>query len=614
MSTRTIPFVQRPWQGGLNIALDAALISPDELTRADNCIFSTSGARKSRGGLYLWDYIATSVSRSSSSTTRTLVLTVNAGFTMAVDDVISVRTSSGLNTSYDLEKASITAVDTVTYSPNVAITYTASSSLTEALTADSDIRVGRYEFSDRMIGFYDYWYFESNNKLQKIIGVSSEGNFYNYSTTGSKSIISTSSLTLSGLTSVSFAVIANKLVMAFNGASNFPVYWDGTNPIAHISNIDWNGSDIQSTNPVPSLESLRLFNGRIYATVSDDPDRIHYSDIDTYNRWNGEGDSGAIEVAVGDGDSSGFKTIFPPFKGRLGVAKGNKLLQIIGQAPLQAVEEISDGIGSESHGAAIAVDQDDIVFISRNGIHSFSATDQFGDFSGAYLSDKIQPEFNELNLSNLVNFKGVYLPNINSIAFAVEEQGYTSNNMIYLYNIRGKQWYKWFQRNAEFQIDSMATFQNSNVKELLLGLINGRVLKYDADAEYDLVASSISFRVDTGIIYPDNDPNRIKGFKELGILYKTARDSIDFTVSAMVDNFDAQTINIVQEPDGDILGESFILGSSVLGFEEVLLPSNHSIDGYGFGIKISITSESPIELYGYSLLYEPAGDQQAVER
>lgn len=348
MPSRVLTFNQRPWQGGLNTAVDPALLSPDELTRAENIVFSTSGARKRRDGFGLWDHIATGVSRASSGTTRTIVLNINSGFSLNVDDVISVRHSSALDTEYDVKKASIASVDTVTYSPNVAITYEMSESLTEAATADSDIRIGRWE-SERVIGIYDYWYYSSGSKIQKIVGVTSDGNFYQYTTAGSKTAISTSGLTLSSpLSNCSFVTLGNKLIVAFDGEANKPVIWDGTSAITHISNTDWEGNDIQATNPTPSLEKLRVHQSRIFATVSGDPDRIHYCDVNNPQRWNGEGDSGALEVATGDGDSTGFSAIFPSFKGRLGVAKGNKLYQLIGEAPLQAVELISDGIGSQA--------------------------------------------------------------------------------------------------------------------------------------------------------------------------------------------------------------------------------------------------------------------------
>lgn len=615
MPSRISTFSMRPWPGGLNTSLDAALIPPDELTRAENIVFDTSGSRKSRDGLSLWDYIATGVQAGSSGTTRTLVLSVNSGFTLAVNDQISVKSASGIDTDYDIKLASIVSVDSITYSPNIAITYEMTASLTESLAANTDIRVGRWEIGDRIIGVYDYWRYSSGSKLQKIVAVSSAGNFYEYDINGSKSLIGTSGLSLTTpLSKCSFATLAEKLVIAFDGNNNSPVIWSGTGNIEHITNTDWEGNDIQSTNPTPSLENLRIHNQRIYATVSDQPDRIYYSDINNPERWNGEGDSGAIEVATGDGDSSGFSAIFPSFKGQLGAAKGNRLYKIAGYAPLQSAQLISEGIGSESHDACVAIDQDDVLFISRRGVHSFSATDAYGDFQGAFLSSKIQKEFNELNRSKVASFKGVYMPNINSVAFIMEEQGQTSNNVVYLLNIEGKQWYKWTQSDGKFQVDSIATYENSKNKQMLMGLVDGRILRYDSTFDTDFVNEDVRYRIDTGIIYPDNDPSKLKGFKEVGVLYKTERDSVDFNLTVKIDDYSPQEINITQTPEGDALGTQFYLGTSSLGFTQILLPYNQSIDGYGFGIVISLTSTEPLEIYGYTLDFEPAGDQRDVDR
>ena len=296
------------------------------------------------------------------------------------------------------------------------------------------------------------------------------------------------------------------------------------------------------------------------------------------------------------------------------MAKGNKLYRINGFAPLQTVELISEGIGSAAPSGAVAVDQDDVVFISRRGFHSFAATDQYGDFAGAYLSAAIQDQFNDLDLGSLSTYKGEYLPNLNSILFAVKQSGQTTNNVCYLYNIQGKQWYKWTQNDAEFQVDSVSFFELNNKRQIVMGLLNGRILISDPDFDKDFVNENIQYRVDTGIIYPDNDPTKIKGFKEVGVLYKTFRDSVDFDVEVIVDDYTPQRVDITQSPEGDLLGSTFFLGSSELGFQEILLPFNQSIDGYGFGIRISITSQNPLEIYGYSINFEPAGDQRQVDR
>jgi hypothetical protein len=615
MASRLATFSVKPWQKGLNTSLDASLIEPDELQAANNCIFSMSGSRKSRGGLGLWDYIATGVSRISSGTTRTLVVSVNAGFTFSIGDQVSVRHNSSLNSDYDHKKVTLTAVDTVTYSPNVAIEYTVTGSLAEALTADADFRVGRWE-SESIIAIKDYWYYQSGNKLQKVIAVTSEGNFYSFDEAGSKSIIALDgaiSLT-TPIESASMAVLADKLVIALSGSANTPLIYTGTGDIEALKNYSFALVDVTATNPPPNLIKLRNHQSRIYGLDKENPDRIHYCDVQEPERWNGEGDSGALEVASGDGDKSGFSAIFPSFKGRLGVAKGDQLYQIVGEAPLQAIEKISDGIGCEAHDSCVAVDQDDVLFVSKRGVHSFSATDQYGDFAGTFLSANIQPDFNALSLDQYKLFEGAYVPSVNSVAFSVTSSGSSAHDQIFLYNVIGKQWYKWNSLESEFLITSTATYSMNNVNTLLLGLSGGRVLAYDQDNQYDFVDSPIQFEVKSGIIYVDNDPTKIKAYKRLGVLFKVTESMTTFDVCVKIDNYEQQCTRISRQSEADLLGVNFILGSSALGFGDVLLPESMNLDGYGFGAVITISSETPVEIYGFMLDFEGAGDQQETIR
>lgn len=75
MANRLTTFSRFPWTGGLNTSVDASLLDPNELTQADNIIFTTQGTRRKREGIdFNWDDLAVaSVSRASAGTVRTLV-------------------------------------------------------------------------------------------------------------------------------------------------------------------------------------------------------------------------------------------------------------------------------------------------------------------------------------------------------------------------------------------------------------------------------------------------------------------------------------------------------------------------------------------------------------
>ena len=177
-----------------------------------------------------------------------------------------------------------------------------------------------------------------------------------------------------------------------------------------------------------------------------------------------------------------------------------------------------------------------------------------------------------------------------------------------------KGWYKWSANAADFKLTAFSFYRTGDEENIVIGTAEERILTYDPTEEKDFIQDDIRFNVKTGIVYPDNDTTKIKGFKQVGILYKTKRQAIDFDVKFKIDNFDTQILNVVRTPTADLLGASFILGSSVLGFKEVLLPENLSVDGYGYGCSIEIESREPIEVYGYSIDFEFAGDQREVLR
>lgn len=624
MPSRLQTFNQRVWQGGLNTSLDATLLSPDELSIAQNVIFTTSGSRKSRGGIKFHSYTGVGVQRSSVGTTRTIRITFNdSSYAPSNGDYIAIWTNNSSNSNYDIKRVQITSI-TNTSGTTYDITYTMSAGLTEIVTADTTLRVITY-IDDTVIGMKDFWFLSSGTKTQKRVVVLSDGTFHLLASTGSLSPISTSGLSITApLTGCSFAVLGNKLLIALEGGTtsqNKPVIWSGSGNITHPNNLDYAGTNVNATNAFPNLKYLQVHQSRVWGIVKSTPDQLVYSDINNLESWQGEADSGAILPESGDDDYSGITAIFPPFKGTLLFAKGNKLYRVDGELPFSTVNKISDGVGCVSHNSAVAIDQDDVVFISRKGIHSLSATGDYGDFAGAYLSSNIQSSFNSLELSIISKSTAQYIPSLNSILFCVPEDGESNNNVIYLLNLTNingqpsRRWYKWSVNDDDYlRFVSIEAFKEDNSDIICFGNATGIIYKYNENSNTDLVNDDIVFIVKTGIIYPDNDPTKIKGFKQAGIIYKTERENVDFYLIFKVDNYQSQSINITQDASSDLLNTTFILGQSTLGSQQILLPEYVSVDGYGYGCILEIQSTNPLELYGYLVNYEMAGDSQEVIR
>lgn len=456
--------------------------------------------------------------------------------------------------------------------------------------------------SDKIIGGFDFWF--GTPRVQRKVAVTSDKDFYSYTAAARSADLFAGTAWGTAVTVASFETLNDLCIVAVDGSNNVMKKWAGSGNIA----------DLGGTPPKASI--CRVHLGRLWTNDKDNPDRLHYSTTSNPEEWKGTGDSGALDIGVGDGDPEGITAIFPTFKGDLFVAKKTKLYRVMGFAPEEfEVKLVSNGIGCESHNSVTTIDQDDIVFVSSRGVHSLSATANYGDFSGAFLSADIQTTFNENFLRSRLKYcKAAYLPEINSIAFAVTESAYGSsaNNSIWLYNMPLKSWYNWPNLSCE----SLFLVSDSDQRRFYLGTSTTRLAKTFNGTNYDVSEAganiAIQFGISTGIIYVDDNPFTIKGFKRFVVYYRPVGSST-ITASIKIDNFSTQNFAFTTTSSTDLLGTTFILGSSLLGSASVMLPFQTQVDGYGRGIKVIITqsgTDQEIEIQGFGIEYEIAGTQQ----
>lgn len=462
--------------------------------------------------------------------------------------------------------------------------------------------------SQFVIGLVDFWY-GSGTKTKRLFSVFKDKTFHSYTTSGTKTTIpldGSATAWPGTITNAAFEIMNNKLIIAVDGTSNIPKKWEG---------VGNNVFDLGGSPPFFSI--CRQHLGRLWANDLTNPDRIHYTTTGNPEEWQGNGDSGALDIGIGDGDPSGITAIFPTFKGDLFVAKKTKLYRITGNTPESfEVRLVSSGIGCISHNSITPVDQDDIVFCSERGFHSLIATANFGDFEGAFLSKDIQQTFNDNFVkSRLPNVWGVYLSSINSVAFAVTDSVISSNynNTIWLYNFEQKAWYNW----PNIPCSSMCISSDDDQKRFYLGGITSRVSKTFNDLNYDIstsgVNTAIAFKIKTGIIYVDEQPYLIKGFKKLALIFNPV-GIFTLTVTVKIDNYSTQSLAFTSDTSFlELLGINFILGTSVLGSNLAMAPYTIGIDGYGRGIQITIEQndiDQEAEVQGIGIEYRPAGMQQ----
>jgi len=598
MSRRTQILTVVPWSGGVNTTVDAGLLPNTDLVQADNVVFATTGSRLKREGFSYFDdtTFPAVVSRSSTTTTRTLVFatSVAANSLIHVGERLTI-TGAGL-ADYNNVNCIVASVSTTT----ITYTFSGAASLTEGVTAAAATVVARnYSY----IAHHDYWYYDTGDsaKRQHMIMASSDGFIYRIDENGDRIWIQmdvgATALAVTPLTSCDMRTFNNKVIFAFSGAGNKLKFYDG------------NGIDKWfDVTGAPDGDMLQEHLGRLWTNDKADKDYLHFCETFDETKWKGIGDSGAIYIGIADGDPVGITGIAPPFRGTLIVGKGEKIVQILGDSPENfEVSPMTNGLGFINHKSVVARDFDDLYFMSRRGFHSLLATNTTGDFEANYLSKKIQPTFKSWNAKKLNLAQAVYIEPLNSAFFAVSEKdGQAGPSALWAYNpavSEEGEWYRW----PDLSPRCVGKRLDNDKIRIVIGTADGRV-KIGQNGQYADSSTSYTYRVKTGAIYPDGNPQTIKGFKRVSLLYKQ-KGRFSFQMLFTVDNQASQAFTFSQSIDGDELGTAFVLGTSILGATAVMAPNTKQVLGYGRGCTIELSqsaTEAQVEVYGFMIEYEGA--------
>lgn len=620
MGSRNQLFLQLPWIGGVNTSIDEAMIEPHQLTVADNVIFDTRGSRRKRDGInFNWDSLATN------STSVIGIFDYWHGATTKTQNVMAVfsdgkvysyvnGTATLLTTVGTPWSGTLTSCSMLTYNNKVVIAVSGAGNYPKLWD-------GTLPMSDVMANY-------PLKMVSRASAATTRTLVFNLGfpgTVGSMVVVNTvGNANYNGTFTV--ATVATTTV------ANDTITYVGVGALTEASTPDILG---KAGSYGPQASILREHLGRIFGNDKLNPDRLHYCETGNHNMWLGYGDSGGFDVGIGDGDPLGITGIFPTFKGDTFVGKQTKLYRLTGYSPdMIGIQLISNGIGVESHNSITSIDQEDVVWVSSKGVHSLVASGNYGDFSSTYVSGDIQKTFNDsFDRSRLKFSQAAYLPGINSVAFAVTETSSsgrvntnaTVNNALWLYNINIKAWYRW----PDMPCQSIAVVNDVDKRRFYIGGHTGRVAKSFNGSFYDVSAAGVNtavvFRVVTGQLFPDtnkngqqtSNPYSFKGFKRLIIYYKPA-GTHNLVVNVKIDNFPLDANNSLSfnaVSSSAVLGTTFKLGQSTLGYDVVLGPYAISIDGVGRGCKIEMIEaglNESIEIQGFGLEYEHNGTGQEV--
>jgi len=612
MSRRTQVFQQLPWSGGLHSALDSGLIPPNDLVQADNVLFSSNSAKVKREDLQYYDALSDIPAvtyRSSSGTTRTLVFASTLSDAnidkLVAGEGINVTTTATSGNEYDYYRLAAGTVATLatTSVSNDTLTYTGTGSLSETSTATTTCTVTR---AYPIVLIKDYWRFTGSANAQLIVATTSQPLLFKYDSSGRrKAIAKDATATARAGTAVKQCAITfnETLIIGQTRLLNKPLKYK---PETDTEWLDLGGTP-------PDFSICTGFLNRVWTNDKNNPDRLHYSSTGNAEEWQGTGDSGALDIRPGDGDPQGIVSIYA-FKGRLFVAKKGKMYQVVGDSPENfQVLDVSSGLGTAGQLAGVPIDQDDFVYASSKGIHSLSTTSSYSDFQATYLSSKIQPTFNDWQQARLEYMQAAYIPTLNSIFFMISESDANLPDALYIYHTQSKEWSRWpVAANPGINPTAIAAVNLSGTPTLFIGTDDGKLVTAQNGGYTDFDTAAIRYRVKSGTIYPDNTPMSLKRFLRITLFYRPV-GTYTATVKVKIDNYSEQQLTFSQVNEGDLLGSTFILGSSVLGASAPFSPFTASIDGIGHGCTIEVEqtgTEEQLAIYGYAIEWEAADISQ----
>ena len=506
------------------------------------------------------------------------------------------------------QRASQLKPDNLTRAENIIIDGNSTRVPREGINASFD---DRSTDLDKIIHLDDFWFETLGEKDHNIVSITEAGSVYRYNLAGASTDISNSSYTLGPTKTADTETFGNRLVIATRPTTGSTTLFllEGTD--TEITRLQDNALFTDGDPEPPNCSILRTHIGRLWTNDLSNKDRLHYTETGNMFKWQGVGDSGALDIEPGDGDPEGITAIFPTFRGDLIVAKKTKLYRVTGTTPETfQVQRISNGIGCESHQAVAAVDTNDVLWVSNRGVHSLNATDAFGDFSSKFVSASIQQLFNDdVETQLLPATYARYLPALNSVAFTFSINGSATNSTIFWYNIEYGQWFTW----PDIDVSAITRADDGDRDRLYIGRSDGRVAKTQTNIYIDVDTGGNEqpyiMRLTTGRVSVDGTMYTTKSHKKISLLY-TANDSHQITASLKIDNHDAQTTTYTTNESFPLLGSSFILATSLLGDRELTGPYTVTQDGFGRAFELDVQqtiNREWVEIEGFVVEWE-AGD------
>lgn len=339
-------------------------------------------------------------------------------------------------------------------------------------------------------GMFDFWRGGAAATFtQKFVAMTADSKIYKDDMDGTYDDI-TGSATITA-NAIPVFCQARDLLLIFTNLNDTPLKWNQSGNVATLGGSPPAGRGA-------TFHANRVFTwGRNAA-----PSELRYGSSTSVEDYTGA-DTGIIDVDPDDGDRI---TGTVSHKNRLFVFKGpNKgsIHVISGTAPTGSDafsrQVLTRGIALHSHNSIINVG-DDIWFMSDQGIHSLAATQEFGDFRGAFLSSQLNLYFKDtITRTRLAQVWGVNYAAKSSALWVIPIVTSTTNNATLGISYRRIgdrriQPFTWSRSGASAAIRIHPT---SLLKEVVFGNTAGFTLRQDQQERALTPNIAYNFRLQT---------------------------------------------------------------------------------------------------------------------
>jgi len=415
--------------------------------------------------------------------------------------------------------------------------------------------------SDRVMGIFD---FRLRAGTQHIVRATADGKLFRDDTNEIQDA------TLASDVFVNMEVFNNELY--FSNGANTPRKWTGAGNTAAMTAIpsDWTGSDFpkqfvrHSVNNLKKLVALAMSESTQNIYIPKTSDGVDFDD------------ASVVVISIETGDGTGIVG---------GVDFGGRLIAFSKREAFIVDDSDSDSSkwyyrkaqwdGGVAHERLIIKTPNDLICMMENGeIYSVRTAEQYGDYKTGSIS---RPPFvdrwirENLSLTSINNFHGVYDPKLRAVKFFVERSGASNIDTSLVYFIDRPPEEAWSihdnQINASGYSASASAVIRKDVGEWVIytGDFTGRLWELETNSKNDNGNGYYAgFKTPH---LPFDEPRMRKHYKQSKVIHQP-KGSWNLTVNILVDgkNTFAKTVDI--SATGGTL--PFTLGTDLLGGIELL--------------------------------------------